>query len=158
MKEYISEINKSKINDLLKDENIDLIMKTMIHEYSKDSIERALNLISYVNLLVDNIIKNSSNQINELTQAGNLLIFQMGMNKSDINTYFASMVPIMKVLYPNGLDDNASLVQKDYFKQFIKLCKNKKAFSWNKESDVEWAKCYGYDEYLHMIFKKYIDE
>ena len=40
MKEYISEINKSKINDLLKDENIDLIMKTMIHEYSKDSIER----------------------------------------------------------------------------------------------------------------------
>lgn len=158
MKEYISELNRSKMNDLLKDSNVDLIIKTMINEYTKDSIYNAQSLISYINSIVSNIIMKTSNDVRDLKQASWMLIFQNEMNKKDVHSYFATMVSVMKILYPNGLDESANLAQKKYFKNFINLCKDKKAFSWDNKSDIEWANHYNYTDYLKMIFKNYVNE
>lgn len=155
--QFISEENKSKMNDLLKDDNIGLIMRTMIHEYVKKSVYVGQDLIRYINEIVTDIIVKNENDIADLKGASWMLLFQNEMNKQDVHSYFATMVPVMKTLYPDGLDNSANLAQKKYFKNFIDLCKNKKAFSWDNKSDVEWSDQYEYTNYLKMIFKNYID-
>lgn len=120
----------SEMNDLLKDDEADLIMKT-------------IQMIGDIEIL---------------KEVSWMLLFQNEMNKQDVHSYFMIMVSVMKTLYPNGLDESANLVQKKYFKNFIDLCKNKKAFSWDNESDVEWVNCYDYGDYLKMIFENYIDK
>lgn len=158
MKEYISEQNRLKMDHLLMDNNVDLIIKTMIKEYTQKSIYNAQNLITYMNDIISNILNIVNNDVNQLTLAGQMLILQKEMNKSDVHTYFATLVPVMKTLYPDGLDDNASLAQKNYFNEFIDLYKNKKVFSWDNKNDVDWANHYKYTDYLKMIFDKYIDK
>lgn len=132
-------------------------MKTMIKEYSKDSLTKAQNLLGYINNIVCNIINISNKQIQELNQASWMLVFQKKMDEEDIHTYFATMVPVCKTLFYDGYPDNGNLAQKEYFDKFLELFKNKKAFSWNKESDVEWAIQYDYYDYLQMIWDKYIN-
>lgn len=156
--QFISEENKSKMNDLLKDDNVALIIKTMIHEYVKNSVYVGQDLIRYINEIVTDIIVKNENDIANIKGASWMLLFQNEMNKKDVHSYFATTVPVMKTLYPNGLDNSANLAQKKYFKNFINLCKNKKAFSWDNKSDVEWADQYEYTDYLKMIFENYIDK
>ncbi len=156
MSQHITIENEQKIKELLNDENIDLIMTTMINKYTCDSLNRAQNLLDYINKIVSNIINISNKQIQELNQASWMLIFQKKMDEKDIHTYFATMVPVCKTLFSNGEPENGNLAQKEYFNKFLELFKNKKAFSWNKESDVEWAIQYDYYNYLQMIWDKYI--
>ncbi len=156
--QFISEENKSKMNDLLKDDNVALIIKTMIHEYVKKSVYVGQDLIRYINEIVTDIIVKNEKDIANLKEASWMLLFQNEMNKQDVHSYFATMVPVMKTLYPDGLDESVNLAQQKYFKNFIDLCKNKKAFSWDNKSDVMWANCYDYSDYLEMIFKNYIDK
>ena len=79
------------------------------------------------------------------------------LDEKDIHAYFATMVPVCQTLFSNGEPENGNLAQKEYFNKFLELFKNKKAFSWNKESDVEWAIQYDYYDYLQMIWDNYID-
>lgn len=157
MSQNISIENEQKIRDLLNDEDAELIIKTMIKEYSKDSLIKAQDLLSYIKDVVSNIINISSRQIQELSQASWMLIFQKKMDEKDIHAYFATMVPVCKTLFSSGEPENGNLAQKEYFNKFLELFKNKKAFSWNKESDVEWAIQYDYYDYLQMIWDNYID-
>ena len=76
MSQYISIENEQKMKALLNDENVELIMKNMIKEYSKNSLNRAQNLLNYINNIVCNIINISNKQIQELNQASWMLIFQ----------------------------------------------------------------------------------
>lgn len=157
MSQNISIENEQKIKDLLNDENAELIIKTMIKEYSKDSLIKAQDLLSYINDTVSNIIHIYNKQIVELNQASWMLLFQKEMDDKDIHTYFATMVPVCKTLFPNGEPENGNLAQKKYFNKFLELCENKKAFSWDNKSDVQWAKTYDYINYLKMIWNNYID-
>lgn len=157
MNKYISLENEQKINELINDENAELIMKCMINKYTEGSLNRAQDMLSFINDIVSNIIKCTSIQIQELNQASWMLIFQNEMDETDVHTYFATILPVCKTLFPNGYPENGNLAQKKYFEKFIELCKNKKAFSWDKKSDVQWAISYNYGDYLDMIFKKYID-
>ena len=154
---FISIENEQKMRDLLNDENVELIMETMIKEYSKNSLTRAQNLLNYINKIVSNIITISNKQIQKLNQASWMLVFQKKMDEKDIHAYFATMVPVCQTLFSNGEPENGNLAQKEYFNKFLELFKNKKAFSWNKESDVEWAMQYDYYDYLQMIWDNYID-
>lgn len=156
MSRYLSAEIEQKINELVNDKDSELIMKTMIKEYSKDSLTKAQDLLSYINDVASNIINISSKQIQELSQSSWMLIFQTEMDKNDVHSYFATMVPVCKTLFPDGEMTNANFAQKRYFEKFIKLCENKKAFSWDNKSDVQWAKTYGYIDYLKMIWNSYI--
>jgi len=158
MNKYISDENEQKINDLLNDKNAEFIMKTMISKYSANSLENAQNLSLYINDIVSNIIKITSKNIQDLNQAAWMLMFQREMDIKDIHTYFATIVPVCKTLFPNGEPINGNLSQKEYFNKFLALFANKKAFSWNKESDVEWAMQYDYYDYLQMIWDNYISD
>lgn len=155
MKQYISIENEQKINELLNNENAELIMKTMINKYTSNSLDKAQSLLEYINKIVSNIINISSKHIQELNQTSWLLLFQTAMDETDVHTYFATMVPICKTLFPSGELQNGNLAQKKYFEKFIELYKNKKAFSWDNKSDVLWAKSYNYYDYLKMIWEKY---
>ncbi len=154
---YISAENEKKINELLNDSNVDLIVRYMINKYTENSVSRTQDMIEFINDLTSNIIKYNSIQIQALNQASWMLMFQNEMNEKDVQTYFATMVPVCKTLFPNGELENENLAQKKYFNKFLELFRNKKAFSWNKESDVEWAMQYDYYDYLQMIWDKYID-
>lgn len=157
MNKYISSENEQKINDLLNDENAEFIMKTMINKYSANSLENAQNLSTYINDIISNIIKIASKNIQDLDQASWMLMFQREMDVKYVHTYFATMVPVCKTLFPDGEPINGNLAQKEYFNKFLGLCSNKKAFDWNNESDVSWAVQFDYHDYLDMIFKNYID-
>lgn len=154
---YISIENEKKINELLNDSNVDLIVKYMINKYTENSVSRTQDMIEFINDLTSNIIKYNSIQIQALNQASWMLMFQNEMNEKDVQTYFATMVPVCKTLFPNGELENENLAQKKYFNKFLELFRNKKAFSWNKQSDVDWAKQYNYYDYLKMIWDKYIN-
>lgn len=158
MSKYISIENEQKINELLSDENSELIMKFMINKYTNESIQNAQIMLSYINDVVSNMMKISATKIQDLNQASWMLLFQTQMDEDDIHSYFATMVPVVKTLFPNGYPENGNVAQKEYFNKFIKLCKNKKAFNWNKETDILWAKSYNYYEYLDMIFTKFVNK
>lgn len=157
MKQYISIENERKIDELLNDENSEIIVKQIINKYSATSLEHAQDLLTYINEIVKNIISLTGSQIQQLNQASWMLLFQTQMDEKDKHSYFATMVPVMKTLFPDGYPENGNLAQKEYFNKFIALCTDKKAFDWDNKSDVSWAKQYDYFEYLDMIFTKYID-
>ena len=158
MKKQISIENERKINELLNDNDAEILVKHIINEYTNNSLEHAQDLLHYINDIVANVINITSSQIRNLSQAAHLMIFQTQMNETDVRTYFATMLPIVKTLFPDGYPVNGNLAQKEYFDKFLNLCKNKKAFSWNKESDVDWLMQYDYYDYLEMIWSKYIHE
>ena len=81
----ISTENEQKMRDLLNDENVELIMETMIKEYSKNSLTRAQNLLNYINKIVSNIITISNKQIQKLNQASWMLVFQKKVDEQDIH-------------------------------------------------------------------------
>ena len=81
----------------------------------------------------------------------------MGKYGNEVSSYFATMVPVCKTLFPDGYPKNGNLAEREYFNKFISLLKNKKAFDWNDHSDISWAKQYDYYDYLTVIKEKYID-
>ena len=80
------------------------------------------------------------------------------MDKEDKHSYFASMVPIMKAMYPEGLSNNESCARIKYFEEFIRLMKDPKVFSLEDKEDVEWARQFDYLDYLMFIHRDYVRE
>lgn len=154
---YISIENQQKIENLLMDENVDLIVQKIIHDYAEQSIDNAQKIINYITTVTDQIISNMDKQFSHAKQSANMLLIQTKMDKNEVSSYFATMVPVCKTLFPDGYPKNGNLAEREYFNKFISLLKNKKAFDWNDHSDISWAKQYDYYDYLTVIKEKYID-
>ena len=156
MNKFISIENENKINDLINDENSELIIKELITKYCNKSINNAIDILEFIPRITSILIKNMNEQLSEYNQAASLLLLQTKMNKDDIHTYFATMVPICMIMFPEGYPENGNLAEKDYFNDFLNLFKNKKAFSWDDKNDISWANQFHYYNYLNMIYNKYI--
>ena len=78
------------------------------------------------------------------------------MNIKDKQSYFASMLPIMKTMYPDGLSKNESEARIKYFEEFLELLNDPKVFSLDDEEDRNWACQFGYLTYLEDMYNKYV--
>lgn len=133
-------------------------MDKLISFYCLRSVENCQHLIDAIPNIANQQIRFYSNQITDYRQAANWLIVGKSMDKKDKPSYFASMVPIMKTMYPQGLSDSESCARIKYFEEFIDLMKDPKVFSLNNEEDVEWATSFGYLDYLMFIYRNYVWE
>lgn len=133
-------------------------MDKLIAFYCLQSAENCQHLIDTIPDIVNQQIRFYANQITNYRQAANWLIVGKSMDKKDKNSYFASMVPIMKTMYPEGLYNNESCARINYFEEFIELMKDPKVFSLNNKEDVEWARSFDYLDYLIFIYRNYVQE
>ena len=133
-------------------------MDNLISLYCLQSAENCQHLVNIIPNIVNQQIRFYANQITDYRQAANWLIVGRSMDKKDKHSYFASMVLIMKAMYPEGLSDSESCARIKYFEEFIDLMKDPKVFSLNNKEDVEWAKQFGYLDYLMFIHRDYVQE
>lgn len=133
-------------------------MDKLISFYCLRSAENCQHLVDVIPNIVNQQIRLYVNQITNYRHAANWLIVGKSMDKKDKHSYFASMVPIMKAMYPEGLSKNESLARIEYFEEFIGLMKDPKVFSLNNKEDIEWAKQFDYLDYLMFIYRNYVWE
>lgn len=133
-------------------------MDKLIAFYCLQSAENCQHLIDTIPNIVNQQIRFYANQITNYRQAANWLIVGKSMDKKDKHSYFASMVPIMKTMYPEGLYNNESCARIKYFEEFIGLMKDAEVFSLNNKEDVEWARQFDYLDYLVFINRNYVQE
>lgn len=131
-------------------------MDKLIAFYCLQSAENCQHLIDAIPNIVNQQIRFYANQITGYRQAANWLIVGKSMDKKDKHSYFASMVPIMKIMYPKGLHDNESVARIRYFQEFIKLLKDPQVFSLDNREDVEWARQFDHLDYLILMYTKYV--
>lgn len=140
-----------------REDNKDFMYK-LISFYCLQSSNNCQHLIELIPQITSQQIRFYSEQITDYRQAANWLIIGRSMDKKDKHSYFASMVPIMKAMYPEGLSKNESLARIEYFEEFISLMKDPKVFSLNNKEDIEWAKQFDYLDYLMFIYRNYVWE
>lgn len=133
-------------------------MDKLISFFCLQSSNNCQHLVELIPQIVGQQIRFYSDQIIDYRQAANWLIIGRSMDKKDKHSYFASMVPIMKAMYPEGLSKNESLARIEYFEEFISLMKDPKVFSLNNKEDIEWAKQFDYLDYLMFIYRDYVWE
>lgn len=133
-------------------------MDKLIAFYCLQSAENCQHLVDAIPNIVNQQIRFYSSQITDYRVAANWLIVGRSMDKKDKHSYFASMVPIMKAMYPEGLYGNESCARIKYFEEFIGLMKDPEVFSLNNKEDVEWARQFGYLDYLIFINRNYVQE
>lgn len=133
-------------------------MDKLISFYCLRSAENCQHLVDAIPNIVNQQIRFYSNQIADYRAAANWLIVGKSMNRKDKHSYFASMVPIMKTMYAEGLSKNESCARIKYFEEFIELMKDPKVFSLNNKEDVEWARQFDYLNYLMFIYRNYVQE
>ena len=150
--------------------DVELIQEIIDREDSRDFIDKLISLyclqsptncqqlVDTIPNIVNQQIRFYVNQITDYRQAANWLIVGKSMDKKDKHSYFASMVPIMKAMYPEGLYSNESCARIKYFEEFIDLMKDPKVFSLNNKEDIEWARSFDYLNYLMFIYRKYVQE
>ena len=146
------------IQNIVNREDSKDFMDKLISLYCLRSVENCQHLVDIVPNIVNQQIRFYANQIVDYRQAANWLIIGRSMDKKDKQSYFASMVPIMKAMYPEGLSGSESCVRIKYFEEFIELMKDPKVFSLNNKEDMEWAKQFGYLDYLMFIHRNYVQE
>lgn len=133
-------------------------MDKLISLYCLRSAENCQHLVDTIPNIVNQQIRFCVNQITDFRQAANWLIVGKNMDKKDKPSYFASMVPIMKAMYPEGLSGKESCDRIKYFEEFIDLMKDPKVFSLDNKDDIEWARQFGYIDYLVSIYRDYVQE
>lgn len=133
-------------------------MDKLISFYCLRSAENCQHLVDAISNIVNQQIRFYVNQITDYRHAANWLIVGKSMDKKDKHSYFASMVPIMKVMYPEGLSTNESCARIKYFEEFIDWMKDPKVFSLDNKEDIEWARSFDYLDYLMFIYRNYVQE
>ena len=144
------------IQNIINREDSKDFMDKLISIYCLQSSENSQHLVGMIPNIVNSQIKFYSTQITDYRQAANWLIVGKSMDRKDKHSYFASMVPIMKVMYPEGLYNNESCARIKYFEEFIELMRDSKVFSLDNKEDVEWARQFDYLDYLILMYTKYV--
>ena len=146
------------IQNIVNREDSKEFMDKLIAFYCLQSAENCQHLVDTIPNIVNQQIRFYSNQITDYRAAANWLIVGKSMDKKDKHSYFASMVPIMKTMYPEGSYGTESCARIQYFEEFIDLMKDPKVFSLNNKEDIEWARSFDYLDYLMFIYRNYVQE
>lgn len=147
----LSHAQEQKIAQILNEPNVTEIIAALLERYAAASPDNCLHLISNITEISSKAMEIMNNKFNEARQCAAMAVTQRYFNKEDLSTYFASSVPIAKMLFPEGNADRCSVGLQKYFNEFEELANNKQAY--NPETDREWAKEYGYLDYLSKVVK-----
>lgn len=138
------------ISDLLSSKNSKDVVKAIIDEYSTDSVDNCRFLLKLIPDIAHHAIHIIEKERMEKSQAIFMMMYERIADiKGNESTYFASMVPVCITHFPEGHARGRSEAERNYFKLFCDLLKNKKAFSWKKDRD--WADVYKYTDYLRLV-------
>lgn len=137
---------------ILGQENSDEVVLELIERYANESVNNCRTIIKSSNKAIDIMIRLQERDTMEWALATEMVINQAYMNKSDVSTYFASMVPVCMCMFPHGNADGGTLAHKEYFNEFLRLLNNPKAF--DIVADAGWAKEFGYYDYLLSLKEK----
>ena len=144
------------IQDIVAREDSKDFMDKLISFYGAQSSDNCQHLVELIARIVDQQIRFYSEQITDYRLAANWLINMKNMNKKDKHSYFAAMVPIIKTMYPEGLNNNESEARLKQFREFLELLNDPKVFSLDNEEDRYWACQFGYLRYLENMYNKYL--
>lgn len=151
----VNVVDRHIIDAILMTENANEAMEYMVKEYAKKSVENARQLIQLISSLADVVIEHKQKEVVQHRQASFWLMVQHETDKMDDTTLFSSMVPVCMARFPSGTSKGGCEAEKRYFKRFLELFKNKKVFSWDKDSG--WAYTNGYTDYLKLVEEKIRD-
>lgn len=144
---------KLAIKSLLSTCNPEEVVRTVITEYTKNSVENCQFLLKIIPEIADHSIHLLNREVLRKSEAISMVIFENAIDyKGNEEIYFASMIPVCLTHFPEGNAERCSEAERRYFNLFCKLFKNKKAFSWKRDKD--WADSYGYTDYLQLVEKQ----
>lgn len=149
MKFMLNMNDLNRIKEIITSKNASEFISVLIKQYSMMSVENAQELISLNSEIAKSIITLNAKQIKETNEGLFWLMAQREMTDKDVAAFFSSMVPVCKIYFPNGKCVSGNQAEEKYFSKFLRLFKDKKVFSWEK--DLGWAENYGYDEYLRLV-------
>lgn len=142
------------IDRIIQSDNCEKIIKELITKFAYRDGEHANALIAFNNSLLKVLNDVNIQKINKMHTALWMSIIQQSFKNKKDNTYFCTVLPVCQEYFPNGITENMSGGEKEYFVEFLKLLKN----NYDCERDKKWATQYHYDEYLKLIISKYFDE
>lgn len=148
----MNDVNKNILDAILDTEDAKEAVTYAVNGYAKQSVENARNLIQLISSLTDIAIEHKQKEVIQNREALFWLMVQHETNKIAPSTLFALMVPVCMACFPDGTADDACQAEKEYFAKFLELFKNKKVFSWEKDS--VWAHTNGYTDYLKIVERK----
>lgn len=140
---------KAFLLELLKGKDAEEMVMFTIKQYADMSVQNARLLLEVIPKIADAAIRIMAKDAADKALAAFWLMGQRKMEPDESGTYFASMVPVCKVLFPNGSYDGSCVAEAEYWELFIKQFQNPKVFSWSK--DAGWAENYGYTDYLKLV-------
>lgn len=144
---------KLAIKGLLSTCNPKEVVRTVIIEYTKNSVENCQFLLKLIPEIANHSIQILEKEKMEKSQAIFMMMFEQSVGiEENEDTYFASMIPVCMTHFPEGNAKKHSKAEENYFSLFCTLFKNRKAFSW--ERDKVWADSYGYTDYLRLVEKQ----
>lgn len=144
------------INEIINKRDNQKFMQELIKSYCKLSVDNCRQLLELIPEISKTEIAFYYDKMLSYCKAANWLIVQEYMNKKFRDTYFASMVPVVQILYPEGLREGESEARIKYFDEFINLLKDTKVFSFDNPEDVSWATQFGFIDYLKDMYDKYV--
>lgn len=95
------------------------------------------------------MLEQTQKKANDYSEAAHWLVVQREMEPDRTGMFFATMLPVCKVMFPNGNADGRSEAEKRYFQQFLDAFSDKKQFSWKR--DRTWADLHNYTDYLQLV-------
>lgn len=143
---------ESMIREILQGWYAEEFTLTLMNEFAEQSPDNCHTLIRSIDRLAYKMMELQQKETSSALHAAFMVIAQRAFNKKDYKTYFASMVPICKALFPSGTAEGESLAHQKYFDEFVKLLQDPKAFDIKR--DKSWTEQYGYLDYLMLVMKK----
>ena len=146
-------IDKEFIQTILKREDIDELMPVLIRMYAEQSVS---NCVSILNAATDTskiMLRLIEKDNLKWQQATFMSILSHRMDECEPAQKFAIMTPVVIQMFPDGRPGSAK-IEEDYFNEYLKLLRNKKAFDIEKESDRKWAETYGYLDYIKKMLNR----
>ena len=135
---------------VLKNEQADELIRVIMRKYAETSVQNARELLQYSVVLSDIALKQTEEKSNKAHFAAETLI-NFFDSTADEPMFFAAMVPVCQVVFPEGTSEGGSQKQKEFFAKFVKLLRDPQCFSWDNNHDREWAEMFGYTNYLRKV-------
>ncbi len=143
------EQEKQILQEILEWENVNEAVGFLIKQYSELSVHHARALLTVIPKVADEALERVGRVATDNAQAAHWLMCQREMKPDNSGMFFASMLPVCKVMFPNGKPKSGNKAEMGYWNLFVEQFQNPKVFSWKK--DRAWADQYGYTEYLELV-------
>ena len=124
------------IKSLLSTYNPEEVVRTVITEYTKNSVENCQFLLKLIPEIADHSIHLLNREVLRKSEAISMIMFENAVDyKGNERAYFASMIPVCMTHFPEGNTERCSEAERRYFNLFASFLKIKKHFP-GKETKI----------------------